>query len=1640
MAHHIVRSPQDMLIDVPPPPANCTVLIVFGGQVNHSCNNRRLGVCSDEIWQLAICRPGLSLGRLDDHLSDGGSSASGTWELVPELGLTFHWLHYYVDMPGRPRCDFIPIFDRRQTAGVDLGLITGIGGGQLSYNDSSCQAPIETLDDLWFGVWPDQYGDDGLWHYSGRLPFAARRSVQLDDALVSTDELAGEEESPIDKSLTVAGGIAYLSHRFDPEANRSLITAATMYADAWSCTLLIASFDPILVECDWHYSYPFGLAGLTAQPAPSASLPVPLASAASVLFPSGRDLLNLRVGGGTTEAALAALGRLRVDSRTVVGGAANVRLPLPPISLLRQPVAYRSRQLYLTGAASLHDVNASRHHMPLSYSMDEDELESEQSTLATGTSLLLAHTLLYQQGHAKGLFTTWTWPDEAADGAAAAFSLRRLGHSMASTWDTGIISGGQSAGVYSNDWLTFEACVCFWPDDPSYEAELGSMAFRGEVQQLAASYRRTGHMLSAAETGLFRAGVEIEVACKPGWHFHPPLASEVAILTCAANSLWLDVELGAVRRCVRDELQCDWPLVDAGYTSCVEPLPVVDSIEVVTAMARRRQQPVSVDAATVVGVPASESVEVSGELLLVVRGHWLTEPLSITVGAAPCSQPTTRSNESYDCSSLTAGCPDYSDTVVCLLSRNIGVGELVSVSAGRAERAVTISSLRLDASSQGRVPLTVSADEPAIVSLAAAAGECSRNSSLSNGSLSDCSNQHSRLSVELCGANLAHSFSASTRLVTAFVNVTVASEPVPCSGWRLDVHDVGQCFPNAFSALQCYTELLCGQCDVRPVMSRSVLPVAVWTHWPSGALLSNSRQLANRLTQPFIAFQSCAAGSSLVIDSESGTEHCEPCPAGYHAPSNGAQVCLPCWPGTFSAANGSAKCGSCPRGTHSPGSAAVLCAPCMGSSWQPDREQGSCLSCDGGLYRTLPSEAPLSPSSSSSSTGTASSTHPANSVSWTNSSTASDGATRGLCSPCPSGAECYSNGTISARAGFYLVVTDEQLGHVAALQCATTACDGDGDGGSSSPSSSVPPSVRPVQATGVGLINHCAAYREPAADNILCAACLEGYSEVRGVCVPCSSPAYGWLLLVLLLAWLLVYGLHRSTLHLSSTSTIPILVYFAQMSALFLPSHVFAPLSILNLQLFDGMGTHSTCLLPWNGLKALMARIVSPLLVLALLAATLGLQLALRWLMLQLRARRAPRLRRLYQLLFPLDSEQASPSVPWSDPFAPSLDEPSGGPPLHALTQPLLLGAAQSSNNDGSSADGRHSALLEPAPLLDSEAMQPLELEQAADWQPHSEARSAAGGGDGDGPLLDSLSVILAGYRRTLLRLMVFSYNSFATAALSFFHKRPVGEDGERLWEYPAVDPGSGEYHALLPFVALLLTLLVAAVPVLAVLLFLAHRRHQRRLATLRTAAPLRQAVLVEVMIGTFRAGHWPFAVMVLVRRLLLTSIATFVVTASYVWLTAVNTALLVLHIASWPYRDELDNRVEALTLTLLLLETTLLSDWQSSATVELSLAPAHAALLWAMLLLPFAAVAVWAVRHAYLRASKETLRRTGQAGLLHTLSSSLALLACQLCTTRQEEQPPTVAAAEAAGEAVWSVARLASIDRQASLFALDSP
>ena len=449
MAHHAFTYPDDINFfdHSTTPPATRIIFLFFGGEVSYACGNRVLGHCSSEVWQLNSRR----------------SSNASDPLVVSDLGLRFDWemaasgnrSEAPLRFPFSPRCGFAPIFERRGYISKQ-SRVTGIAGGQLSYEDETCQAPIVTVNEAWYGRWPyEQFA----WTRGMDAPFSARRSMVVDDAIVSEDDQL-RVYANLDKTVTLVGGIRYLEHRYDSALNQSITTKAEVYADAWSCTVWPMWIQGSQnVDCDWHYSFPFAAQKHSAMPdyAPSGSVPLPIAHSTSALHPIGGYLINMRIGGVTSREALRAWSTtpLPAAEHTDAGvgygggvgysggvGAVYGQSVAPPhssslsissspssstssyststsptstsptsptssspsspshahssnVSLLVQPSGYRSRQLRSTGGSTLDEVMASRYRLPMAWPVDEAELNDPTSSFHMGSDEVVSHTMPY---------------------------------------------------------------------------------------------------------------------------------------------------------------------------------------------------------------------------------------------------------------------------------------------------------------------------------------------------------------------------------------------------------------------------------------------------------------------------------------------------------------------------------------------------------------------------------------------------------------------------------------------------------------------------------------------------------------------------------------------------------------------------------------------------------------------------------------------------------------------------------------------------------------------------------------------------------------------------------------------------------------------------------------------------------------------------------------------------------------------------------------------------------------------------------------------------------------------------------------------------------------------------------------------
>jgi hypothetical protein len=151
------------------------------------------------------------------------------------------------------------------------------------------------------------------------------------------------------------------------------------------------------------------------------------------------------------------------------------------------------------------------------------------------------------------------------------------------------------------------------------------------------------------------------------------------------------------------------------------------------------------------------------------------------------------------------------------------------------------------------------------------------------------------------------------------------------------------------------------------------------------------------------------------------------------------------------------------------------------------------------------------------------------------------------------------------------------------------------------------------------------------------------------------------------------------------------------------------------------------------------------------------------------------------------------------------------------------------------------------------------------------------------------------------------------------------------VWAFPRIDVQEERYALFRPLVLLCLISVGLGGPA-ALLLYL--RRVRRRAAELGAEVGIADGYVLSESAGVGQAlmvvyveRYWYLSVVVLVRRLLLIAVFTFVpVDGVYFVLSAVNVAVLGMHLQLQPYRQEMDNRVETVALAALVVQTMLLS------------------------------------------------------------------------------------------------------------------
>ena len=390
----------------------------------------------------------------------------------------------------------------------------------------------------------------------------------------------------------------------------------------------------------------------------------------------------------------------------------------------------------------------------------------------------------------------------------------------------------------------------------------------------------------------------------------------------------------------------------------------------------------------------------------------------------------------------------------------------------------------------------------------------------------------------------------------------------------------------------------------------------------------------------------------------------------------------------------------------------------------------------------------------------------------------------------------------------------------------------------------------------------------------------------------------------------------------------------------------------------------SACVLPVGDYGKIGVRLLSPLLAVLLLGLLCLIQLACRALV--YRDGVSPSLVLAYRLLL---STRASPTL------AMLSDEQSAlSVAAPVAPRAMLLGLGRSA----------HLELASVTPslgesLLDKEEKDTEHTAYSVDDAAHHPVYPSITATSTDGArrsppmrstlLVGPLSSVLLDYESTAVRVAHFSYNALATVCLAFFHTRTVEGFGRRLWSYPAIDTSSAAYIGLVPLMGLLLVVVVFGGPV-ALLVYLAWLRRTKRIGRELIDAPAEVGVSSQrdsvdevipaarkasvlpgaLMTATFKPRFWFMSVVIMTRRLALILCLTFVAAPqAYTWLTLLNCAVVVVHTLTWSYRLERDNWMETFALSVLVVQTTLLTLYPAFQSRPMAVSVA----LWTLLVLP---------------------------------------------------------------------------------------
>ena len=1359
-------------------------------------------------------------------------------------------------------------------------------GGQRSYNDSSCSSPPSYDNDTFI-----KNVTSSEWQWMEKIPFSPRRFLR--------SSVVGQGD--IEEALIP--GPVYQSVRALPTSPPTArLTSATLLTDVWLCGYVFQYQDGQLY-CRWvsddNDVYAPALT-LLAPRGDVGGMRLALELRPNSPFTNGgyTPVVATWMGGGYTSDAFIEAYR---QTLPVMIAALQANL-----SELAVNVTCTTSFFPVSGEGAI----AFRADLPMNTTLTEEEINNQTGDYTLGSEWqawlgpgFYTEVVVNTLHHEPFAFAdnpgnaTWFLPQAAPSYNTTRplfnFQLRRLDSSSTTAMSSmrhlfdDLIIGGHTGSIYLNDVVQLSHSLCPFPDDPSFRDVLGPVEWSW-------SGGSTG---SADQYPYITQYVVCLSSCNEGYHLEPPPVAGCVELICAPNRVWMDLQTQSITRCVRNQLDCAFPLDDLGGVECEPLLPRINAVQGTfiagDVQGLGQETPISnLGPWALVDAPLSR-------LWLTITGDVFFEPVSVSVRGQQCEDaklvelgssaplPSMCYNISLNGEVLRT-CSSFAHHITCTLQRaQPGVNSAIVVHSGRMGALTMLSK---SAPLPG-APATLSTAPPQLHSVFSV--DCHQDDDLQ---LSSCPpsrpfNVTIHIEESTLVAPLTDSVDSADKDVVVTWTTSLGSLVVPCT-WISNL-GVMNCFLHP------------------------------WTERAHLSLQRISTGQVSSISAAF-TFASCTAGWQTNADAALRglwDKLCTACPPGASTNNDSsATSCTACEPGFYADSSASRTCTACALGHFTSNRSSVTCVPCPLNAFSNSTGRSFCEACLLNEYIVF-----------------------------------DDQQARGVvghCEPCPIGASCLSNGSIMASEGSYVLV-DQTQGTLSTLSCSASACRDGAECVATALSTTFPT----IATSQLPILNCCGEGRwtaftsdssayagiteleQTAGYNVLCALCSPGYSSITGMCVSCSASNSGLIVLLLVMVLVVVYVLHRLPHDWTGSATLSIATAFVQLSALLLSSTAAVPqlLALLNLHvdtigglgnnLQDGdraAGVARVCITPLADTGRVMLQLAAPLIAVGMLSVVAALQLVML-LILHLRGQSVTddntihecdtsiststskmTLRALYRLIFDTTPTQVVGQTHVASAFSMNMD----APPSRSI----------------------HSELKEQKDGRDD------------DKSPDSLSPSTQGSSVARKSRIGEMGMRSA-YLRSLLRLIDISYIGISAVCLSFFRWQEVGEFGWRLKNYPTLSPDSPAYRTLYPVVLMTLLLVVLGLPILfVVVMIVAHRKgllvevkaSQRELQgghVRNRDIPALNAALLQLL-AMYRVECWWQGVWRPVRRLWVVLVCTLCDGSEmWSWAAMALGLMLALHARVQPFERRRDNELELLCLTSLFVQAALLAAYPPPLT-----------------------------------------------------------------------------------------------------------